>query len=140
MWGRVLISDGVTTCACANTGPAADQPGLDGNPQYNAPVWRHFSCWKFLHALGDGAQRRRRHRDRDDRALLPVDGRHDHEFRHRGGHGRDEGGIGHDEQLLEIHRGRSIGVGAMPWGAGACLLIGCAHRHQPFTSSTTQPA
>ena len=27
------------------------QPDLTVNPQYNAPVWRHFSCWKFPLAL-----------------------------------------------------------------------------------------
>ena len=27
----------------------------------------------------------------DDAALLPVDGRHDHDLRHRGGHGRGRG-------------------------------------------------
>ena len=78
----------------------------------------------------------------DDAALLPVDGRGDHEFRHLGGHGRGrrafrrgdeprvdqpdgavvgghvllrrvrghgDGGIGHDEQLLECRVGHCVG-------------------------------
>ena len=43
-------------------------------------------------AVGDGGQRRRRRRGGDDATLLPVDRRDDYDLRHRGGHGRDEGG------------------------------------------------
>ena len=51
---------------------AGNATGLDGNPQYNAPVWRHFSCWKCLRVWSDGEERRGRSLNGHDATLLPV--------------------------------------------------------------------
>ena len=44
--------------------------------------------WCDVHAVGDGTERGCWRGGVDDAALLPFDGRDDHDVRHRGGHGR----------------------------------------------------
>ena len=136
-------SSAVSVIVSAQPPPAADQPGPGGAValgERQQPGYR-----SVVHPVGDGAQRRRRRRGGDDAAVLPFDGRGDHECRHLGGHGRSRGafrrgdeprvdqpdgagvgghvllrrvrrrgngGIGHDEQLLECRVGHCVAAAA----------------------------
>ena len=70
--GRVRHDEQLLGVRVGHGGGAGNATGLDGNPQYNAPVWRHFSCWKFLQVWSDGAERRGRRLNGHDATLLPV--------------------------------------------------------------------